>query len=303
LRRAAAGFTTRIDTALLAGCILVALVLRAAAPPVKDAIAAFLRSTVLAPLFSMQSAAEKWRGALASYDALVASRDSAVLAALELSTVKAENERLAEMLMLGSRLRWGFIPARVLHQTAPGRPTTVTLSVGAENGVKVLQPVVAVEGLVGVVQSVDARTSVVSLWTNPDFAAGAMPEDASAFGIVSPYGASEGDGYYLVLNNVQYRHRLAPGTRIVASGHGGVHPRMTPIGTIVRELETESGLVRRYLVRPAVRPQDVASVMVLDSARAAAGVAGVWPTQAGLDSARRVMVAKGDSIARARGMQ
>jgi rod shape-determining protein MreC len=303
LRRTAAGFITRIDTALLAACILVALVLRAAALPAKDATAAFLRGTVLAPLFSMQSAVEKWRGALASYDAIVASRDSAVLVALELAAAKAENERLSELLMLGSRLRWGFIPARVLYQAAPGRPTTVTLAAGSDHGVKVLQPVIAVEGLVGVVQSVSARTSVVSLWTNPDFAVGAMPEDGSAFGIVSPHGSSEGEGYFLVLDNVQYRHQLAAGTKIVASGHGGVHPRMTPIGTVVSELETESGLVRRYLVRPAVRPQDIANVIVLDSARAAAGMANVWPTQAQLDSARRALVARGDSIARSRGMR
>jgi rod shape-determining protein MreC len=285
----------------LAGCILAALILKASTEPFRDGLASAMRRTVLAPLFSTQATAEKWRGALGSYDVLVAERDSALMRALELEALEAENERLSQLLMLAARLEWGFLPARVLHQTTPGLPTTLTLAAGSEHGVRVLSPVIAAEGLVGVVQSVGPRTSVIGLWTHSEFAAGAMSEDGSAFGIVSPHPGAGGSGYLLVMNNVQYRYALAPGARIVASGTGGVYPAMTPIGAIVEELETESGLSRRYVVRPHVRPQDLTAVIVLDPRRAAAGVGGIFLSPAQRDSARRVMITKGDSIIRARG--
>ncbi len=289
--RRAAGFGPRVDTALLALCILAALILKASSEEVRDGLAAFLRGTILSPLFSMQASTEKWRAALASYDDMVAARDSALLAALEMPTLEAENERLTRMLLLGSRLRTGWIPARVFYDPSLGKHTDVILAAGSDAGIKVLAPVVTSDGLVGAVQSVDKNTSVVRLWTDEEFAVGAMSEDGKAFGIVKP----RGDGYMLELRDVQDRS-LPNGTRIVTAGVGGVYPAMIPIGVIVDTLSAGNAWARSYLVRPAVRPQDISSVIVLDPARAAQGVRGVWPSPAQLDSALKVMAAKGDSI-------
>jgi rod shape-determining protein MreC len=257
-----------------------------------------MRRTVLAPLFTIQETAENWGTALGSYDATIASRDSALLRALDAPALEAENERLRNLLMLAARLRWGFVPARVLHSGMPGRPTSLTISEGSNAGIRILSPVVNEDGLVGVVRSVDARTSVVSLWTDPEFAVGAMSEDRKAFGIITPHPGGGGEAYLLELRDVEIRHTLRNGTRIVAAGVGGVYPEMIPVGTIIDQLQEGTAWARSYLVRPAVTPQDISLVIVLDPDRAAEGIAGVWPSAAARDSMQRAIAARGDSIAR-----
>jgi cell shape-determining protein MreC len=251
-------------------------------------------------MFSLQATTEKWGNALRSYNAVVAARDSALLAALQVPALRADNDRLGEMLMLAGRLDWGFIPARVLPNTALGAQTTITIAAGSAVGVKVLAPVIGTAGIVGVVSSVDRNTSVVNLWAHPVFAAGAMSEDGRAFGIVAPHLAIGTDPYLLEMRNVPLRDTLREGTRIVASGTGGVYPAMTPIGTIVRELETGNNWARTYLVRVNVRPHELTSVIILDPARAAAGVREVWPSLKQVDSLARAAARRGDSLARVR---
>jgi rod shape-determining protein MreC len=299
LRRAAlAG--TRVDAALLAVCILFAFVLKASPDTVREGLAALLRRTILAPMFSLQAGAERFRSALGTFDAILAQRDSALMQALDLPALQAENRRLEELMMLGGRLNWGFVPARVLHSSTPGIPKTVTIDVGSRAGVRPRSPVVGVAGLVGIVDSVDVSTSVVSLWTHQHFAAGAMTEDGKAFGIVKPHLSSGSDGYLLEMQYVNYGQPLRAGTRIVASGQGGVYPAMVPIGTIVDSLETADGWARAYLVRPAVLPQDLTAVLVLRQERAGESVASAWPTPAQVDSAARAIAVRGDSLARVR---
>jgi rod shape-determining protein MreC len=281
---------------LLVVCILLALILKASSDSVREGLASVLRGTVLSPLFAMQATTEKWRAALSSYDDLVASRDSALLIALDLPAVEAENERLTRLMLLGSRLKWGFIPARVLDDASPGKHTAVVITAGSEQGVKVLAPVISADGLVGVVRTVDKNTSVVTLWTDHDFSVGAMTADSGAFGIAVALIIAGGSCYMLELRNVHDRQQILGGTRVVAAGVGGVFPAMIPIGVIVDTLPAGNGWSRSYLIRPAVKPQDISNVLVLDPERAAQGVRNVWPSRAQMDSSARAIAEKGDSL-------
>jgi len=196
---------------------------------------------------------------------LVVANDSATLAAGELSEIRSENSRLRALLGLGSRLGSGFVPAEVLHQATPTDPLTVVISAGSKRGVRVLAPVVAPDGLLGIVNVTEAATSVVATWAHPEFRASGMASDGSVYGILAPHG-STGGVWLLELSGVPYRQHIPFGTRILTSGLGGVLPRGIPIGTVVGTAgETEWD--RTYLVRPAVPPGSVTHVMVLTSPR------------------------------------
>ena len=95
-----------------------------------------------------------------------------------------------------------------------------------------------------------------------------------------------------------FRSALREGTLIVSAGLGGVYPRGIPVGTVVSELRTAEGWARNYLLRPAVRLVDVTTVMVVQPRRAKEGVAAVWQTA--VDSALRMVVGAGDSLAKLR---
>jgi rod shape-determining protein MreC len=276
---------TRADVALLAVSGLLSFAALALPANLRDPLAAGLRRTFIAPLISLQRDAELGRTALVRHDAQTAAQDSIVMRALLVPELEAENERLRHQLGLGHALGWGFVPAEALHSRALGEEFTVTLTRGADAGVRQFSPVVAPEGLVGMVETVDPTMSLAIIWAHPDFRVSAMAADGSAFGIVKPHISSSPERYLLELNGVQLSASLPTGTPIVSSGVGGVYPRGIPIGTVIGELKTTEGWARTYLVQPAVHPFDVTSVLILQPKRVVAGVQSVW---AGADSGRRL---------------
>jgi rod shape-determining protein MreC len=266
---------------------------------VRDPFAAAMRRSVVAPLLSLQYNAELTRRAWEARERTRAERDSVVLAAMTAPELERENARLRRMLGLGRRLRWGFVPAEALFNRSPGEEYTVVLSAGSRHGVRPFSPVVAAEGLVGMVKIVDPTMSHAIVWPHPDFRVSAQSSDGSAFGIVAAHLGDEPDRYLLEMRGVQLRTSLTPGTLIVSSGLGGVYPRGVPIGVVQRELRTSEVWANTYLLRPAVLPADMSTVMILNPQRADAGITGVWdvtsPDSVAADSARRA-----DSLARAR---
>lgn len=289
----------RRDTVLLGACVALSVVTLALPQAVRDPFAAAMRRSLVAPLLSLQYNAELTRRAWEARERTRAERDSVVLAAMTAPELERENARLRRMLGLGRRLRWGFVPAEALFSRSPGEEYTVVLSAGSRAGVRPFSPVVAAEGLVGMVKMVDPTMSIAIVWPHPDFRVSAQSADGGAFGIVAAHLGDEPDRYLLEMRGVPLRTSLTPGTLIVSSGLGGVYPRGIPIGVVQRELRTSEVWANTYLVRPAVLPADMNTVMILHPQRAGAGVSGVWdlisPDSAAADSARRA-----DSLARAR---
>jgi len=257
-----------------------------------------MRRSFLAPLVLLQERAEKGRQSLLSADAKQTYLDSLSLGSMKSGSLEGENDRLRKIIGLGSRLRWGFVPAEALHGRGVRDETTVILSAGSRAGVSRLSPVIAPEGLVGVVDTVDPTMSHAMLWTHPDFRVSAMSPDGSAFGIAQAHLAGATGGYLLELRGVPFRATLKPGSVIVSSGWGGVWPRGIPVGTVLQEIKTSEGWARTYLLRPAVNPADVYSVMILRRDRVAKGVDGVWQNLAQVDAAAQRIVVSGDSAAK-----
>lgn len=242
----------------------------------RDPFTRVLRQTVLAPLLGLQEQSELLAASLSRYQAVVAERDSAALAATFLPELRNENARLRALLGLGQRLGTGYIPAEVLHQSVPTDPLTLVVSAGRRQGVRPLAGVVSPEGLLGVVSAVDERTSVVVTWAHPEFRASAMAEDGSVYGIVAAHGTQGPKSWLLELRGVPYRQLVPDGTVIVTSGLGGVFPRGIPLGSVVGVAGEAAGWERTYLLRPALHPAAVSHVMILAGSRPGAGVRGAF---------------------------
>ncbi|MBI3790195.1 MAG: rod shape-determining protein MreC [Gemmatimonadetes bacterium] len=295
----AARANSRADTVLLIVCLVLGVLAIVLPNDLRRPVAEGLRRTALAPLLRLQGAAERGRAAIAQHDAAVVNRDSMALRATAVAALESENDRLRKILGLSSRLRWGFVPAEILHGKGLGEEFTVALTAGDAAGVRRLSPVVAPEGLVGMVTATDPQTAQAIVWSHPDFRVSAMSTDGRAFGIVRPHIAGSGASRYLLeMSNVPFRNSLPAGALIVSSGLGGTYPRGIPIGTVMQELTTAEGWARTYLIRPAVSPGDVTAVMVLLPQRAQAGVASVWTSVAAADSAARAIASQGEDAAR-----
>lgn len=291
---------SRLDLIVLTTCVVLALAARALPNTMRDPIATGMRRTFLAPLVMLQERAERGRQSLLMADTRQAGIDSLALKTMSDSSLQGENDRLRKIIGLGTRLRWGFIPTEALHGRGVRDETTVILSAGSRAGVSRLSPVIAPEGLVGVVDQVDPTMSHAMLWTHPDFRVSAMSPDGTAFGIAQAHLTGSATGGYLIeLRGVPFRATLKPGALIVSSGWGGVWPRGIPIGTVLEEMKTSEGWARTYLLRPAVNPADVYSVMILRRDRLAKGFDGVWQSVAQVDQATQRILVSGDSAAKA----
>ncbi|NIM50329.1 MAG: hypothetical protein GTN62_09220 [Gemmatimonadales bacterium] len=262
-------FSSRRDTLAFAICLVLSVAARLAPPAVQDSVSLTISETVLAPFLALQNQAELIKASRGRYARLVRSRDSALVAALAAQAVHEENERLREILALSARLPAHHVSAEVLPQAAPTSGLMAVLSAGRTSGVTPKAPVVAPGGLVGVIRSPAATTSVALLWTHPDFRVSAMTLDGSVFGIVAPRGTEGPNTMLLELRGVPYRDRVEPGTMIYTSGLGGpsgVYPRGIPIGTVIAVGEEREGWSRTYVVRPAVHPAAISHVVILTGA-------------------------------------
>jgi rod shape-determining protein MreC len=290
--------SNRGDLMVLGACALLALVARGLPANMRDPIATSMRRTFLAPLVMLQERAEASRRSLSLDQQRTEVRDSVTLKAMTVTSLESENERLRQVIGLGSRIKWGFIAAEAIHGRGVRDVTTMTLTAGSTAGVKRLSPVIAPEGVVGMVTDVDPTMSQAMIWTHPDFRVSAMSEDGSAFGIVEGHLASATSGYLMELRGIPFRTALKPGTLIVSSGLGGVWPRGIPIGRVIEEVKTSEGWARTYLIKPSVSPADIGAVMIVRPERATKPFDNVWTNVVGADEAAKRIVSAGDSAAK-----
>lgn len=290
---------------MFAGCIILALVASAMPTQMREPVESSLRRSIVAPLVGLQRSAERWRSAWLESERKTIERDSLALQVFQAQALSVENERLRKLLGLGSRLGTGFIPAEALHTSGRAEDvvTTLTLTAGSKAGVAQYSPVVAPEGIVGLVQTVDPDMSIAILYSHPDFRVSAMSADTvPAFGIVYPHLEARArrlaERYLLELRNVPFRSTLKPGTPIYSSGLGGAWPRGILIGTVIDEVKESESWSRTYILRPAVNPAHLSSVMILTPQRRAQGVGNLWANPAQVQAATRAVVAAGDSLAR-----
>jgi rod shape-determining protein MreC len=254
---------TRRDTALLVLCL--ALSLFALFSPVSWSIgvAATLRETVLSPLVWLQARAEEGRTSRVRFRAVTAERDSTAYLAQFLPSLRAENERLRQLLRLSHRLTTSYVAAEVLHQPQATDSRTLLLSVGSRQGVAPFNPVVAPEGLIGVILSVSRGSSIAMSWAHPEFRVSAFTVGGNAFGVVAPSIEGRSNEGALEFRGVPYRDSVPLGTLVLSSGLGGVFPKGIPVGTVIGTVREEAGWERVYRLRPAANPGSAAHVLVL----------------------------------------
>ena len=166
---------TRRDTVLFILCLGLSIVRPLLARPAgATASPTPCGETVLAPLVWLQTRAEEGRTSRVRFRIVTAERDSAAYLAQFLPSLRAENERLRQLLRLSHRLNTSYVPAEVLHQPHATDGRTLLLSAGSRQGVAPFNPVVAPEGLIGVVLSV-TRAGAASPCPGPIRSSGSAP--------------------------------------------------------------------------------------------------------------------------------
>ncbi|MGW4721742.1 rod shape-determining protein MreC [Streptomyces sp. S1] len=132
---------------------------------------------------------------------------------------------------------------------AQGFSWTVTIDVGARDGIRRDMTVLNGAGLVGRVTTVGPSTSTVLLANDPDFTVGTRMEKSDELGFATGQGNSP-----LRVQLLNGKAKVKPGDRLVTFGSRADKPFVpgVPVGEIVRVDPAGGGLTRNVYVRPYV---------------------------------------------------
>jgi rod shape-determining protein MreC len=141
----------------------------------------------------------------------------------------------------------------------------VTVAAGSGDGVRLDDPVVTDQGLVGIVTEVTSNAAQVQLLTDQDSHVSARVLGGAAFGIVE---RGPSDGSTLVLNRVPKDEVVNEDDVVITSGWqvGGLtslYPRGIPIGTVTGVSRRDVDLYTRVQVTPFVDFDSLEHVVVL----------------------------------------
>ncbi len=180
-----------------------------------------------------------------------------------------ENDYLRRLLAYldSARFPGDFNPvaAEVIGRPAGAFTQAIVVAAGSDNGIRVNDPVVTADGLVGLVTRVTPNTARVQLLTDEEAAASAIDLRTSAPGIVRH---ARGTRETLVLDRVRKRDQVEVGDEIVtagwrASGLSSLYPKGIPIGKVTSVGQTDTDLFQQVQVDPFVDFGSLDAVLVL----------------------------------------
>ena len=176
---------------------------------------------------------------------------------------------LRELLQLNRLDYVGSVPqiaARVVSVPVSNFEQTIRLDRGSRHGVRVDDPVVAGDGLIGRVVDVSSRRSIVRLVTDTGSSVGVRVARSNEAGIVR----GEGPGQLLSVGFIEVNADVRRGDLVVTSGiEGGsdLYPAGVPVGRILEAEKVEGALEQRVRVRPLADVSHLRFVKVLQVRR------------------------------------
>lgn len=180
-----------------------------------------------------------------------------------------ENEYLRGLLdyIDGPRFPDDFQPiaAEVIARPARAFTQAIAIAAGSRNGVRVNDPVVTADGLVGLVTRVTPSTARVQLLTDQGAAVSAVDVRTRAEGIVRH---ARGTRETLVLDRVRKQDVIRRGDDVVTAGWrtGGLsslYPKGIAIGEVSSVGQTDTDLFQQVQVDPYVDFGSLDAVLVL----------------------------------------
>lgn len=176
-----------------------------------------------------------------------------------LAELESENARLRDLLQFREDTPAKYTAAKVIGRNPSKWFSTISISLGAADGVQVDDPVVSRSGLIGRVISVLGSSSTVLLLPDPESGVGAIVEGSRDYGVA--VGGSGPDE--LVLRFFSRDANVSPGDKVVTSGIGSKFPAGILIGEVVSVHVPKPGLIKEATVKPASDLEHLEEVMVV----------------------------------------
>ena len=173
------------------------------------------------------------------------------------SEMELMNRRLKRLLALERELPTRAVAASVTARDASVWFQSLTLNKGEVDGIQTGMPVIAPEGVVGLISSTSMHASRVLLLTDPNSGIDVLVQRTRVRGILSGL-LEEGT----TLKYVKRSDDVRVGDRVVASGLDGVFPKGLPVGRVTEVSRKDRGLFLYAEVTPDADASRLEEVLV-----------------------------------------
>jgi rod shape-determining protein MreC len=160
---------------------------------------------------------------------------------------------------------YSSVAAEVIGRPSGAFTQAIVVAAGSSSGIRVNDPAVTGDGLVGLVTRVTGGTARIQLLTDEEAAVSALDLRSEAAGIVRH---SRGTRQTLVLDRVRKEDRVRVGDEVVTAGWrtgtlSSLYPKGVPIGRVTSVGQSDTDLFQQVQVDPYVDFGSLDAVLVL----------------------------------------
>ena len=171
----------------------------------------------------------------------------------EKSDLEAENDRLRALLdFKEQRDNYNYIATNIIGISGGGIIDGYTVDKGQNDGIEKGMVVIAANGLVGKVSTVESNWSIVQAIINENIKVGVMVESTREnTGILAGYKDNSNNNLVKV-SNLPIDSTIKVGDKIITSGVGLLYPKEIQVGEVLSVEEDRVSVMKTAIVKPTV---------------------------------------------------
>lgn len=192
----------------------------------------------------------------------------------EFTELKLENQRLNQLLKFKDSTSMELMAAKVIARDISPDRYLIRINRGVSDGVKKLQAVITIEGVVGYVFRPGLYSSQVLVLTDRAAAIDGIVQRTRARGVISGKGGSLANRDSLCrFRYIERADDVTVGDMIVTGGlqgiipHQGIFPKGFPIGRITSIKKAGTGISLEAEVSPVVNPANLEEVFLVTNSK------------------------------------
>ena len=180
-----------------------------------------------------------------------------------LTSLETENERLRKLLDLKEKYpTFTTTAATVIAKDGGNYCRFITIDKGTESGIAVNQPVIANDGLVGLVFEVGIGWAKIQTILDPSTSAGCRITRTGDISVTEGDAALVNSGL-LKMMYISNQFTIADGDIIETSGLGEIYPRGIPIGRVKEVKISENSNTQYAVIAPIVNFSNIFETLVI----------------------------------------
>jgi rod shape-determining protein MreC len=177
-----------------------------------------------------------------------------------LEQMAKENFRLKQLLQYEQEIERKKVLAQVIGWDSANEFKVLRINRGSSDGVKVMDPVITINGLVGYIYQTTEHFSDVLTILDPNNRVDSISERTRTHGIV------EGSGNFKCrLKYVIVSDEIAVGDKVITAGLGNLYPKGIKIGMITGIKKENYGMIQEVELTPTVDFHKLEEVLILVS--------------------------------------